>query len=403
LLHSLNTLGISIALSHDGRTLAATARSARLVVYNASNVNEPRFLHESVRGREIGWSADRNAVLMAVKADRGDSGYDDVMSWDLQDGVAWRAPEAYGAIPPVWSPDRRFLAVARPNEVQVIERGRRVAARSIDHAVSRLAWDPDENRLAIGGGNSVTIWDLRSDVLLGALTQDGNAVGALAWAPSDKLAVGFDDRSTIELWNPNTGQRIKSLAQGISESTSHLAFSPDGTLLAAARRWSDAAVCVWRVDESVVGWTFPTVASLVELTWPSRQTIHAVRDDGALMAFDVEQNGAALEPFGAESSPGASSASFSPDARLVAKTHRQSYICEAATGDLLAVVAPLRDGRIIQISPDGHYFASDDVRDEIVYAVELDSGERLTLRADEFAKRFRWRNDPRKARVAPGR
>ena len=36
----------------------------------------------------------------------------------------------------------------------------------------------------------------------------------------------------------------------------------------------------------------------------------------------------------------------------------------------------LRDGRIMQISPDGHYFASSNVEDEIVYVVETDSWER---------------------------
>jgi hypothetical protein len=54
----------------------------------------------------------------------------------------------------------------------------------------------------------------------------------------------------------------------------------------------------------------------------------------------------------------------------------------------------------MQISPAGHYFASADCSADIVYTVELDSGERLTLSPREFEERMGWRNDPNKAQIA---
>ena len=43
--------------------------------------------------------------------------------------------------------------------------------------------------------------------------------------------------------------------------------------------------------------------------------------------------------------------------------------------------------------------ASGDVSDEVVYVAELDTGERVTLKQEDFEKRFGWRNEPEQAKV----
>jgi hypothetical protein len=49
------------------------------------------------------------------------------------------------------------------------------------------------------------------------------------------------------------------------------------------------------------------------------------------------------------------------------------------------------------ISPDGHYSSPVDVESELAYVVETDDGQQKTYTPAQFASRFRWTNDPKKA------
>jgi len=54
----------------------------------------------------------------------------------------------------------------------------------------------------------------------------------------------------------------------------------------------------------------------------------------------------------------------------------------------------------IGISPDGHYWESDDAhRPDLVYLAELDSGEQRHFTPAEFESQFGWKNDPSRVRA----
>jgi len=57
---------------------------------------------------------------------------------------------------------------------------------------------------------------------------------------------------------------------------------------------------------------------------------------------------------------------------------------------------------LLYISPDGHYRTTLDAEKELVYVVQTDSGEHLTLTPAEFADKFGWKNDPDKVRLNLG-
>lgn len=83
---------------------------------------------------------------------------------------------------------------------------------------------------------------------------------------------------------------------------------------------------------------------------------------------------------------------------LLHLTSWPARLWHTSTGESLGRVVTL-DDKVLQINPEGHYMASTDVSDEIVYVAELDSGERLTLSQQEFEDRFGWKNDPAKAKI----
>jgi hypothetical protein len=58
--------------------------------------------------------------------------------------------------------------------------------------------------------------------------------------------------------------------------------------------------------------------------------------------------------------------------------------------------AELPDGHWMCVGPTGHCRCSKGVAKHVVYVAQLDDGSNITLSPQEFAKRFGWKNDPRK-------
>jgi hypothetical protein len=57
------------------------------------------------------------------------------------------------------------------------------------------------------------------------------------------------------------------------------------------------------------------------------------------------------------------------------------------------VLVPLANPHGLAVSPDGHYRGTPHLEDELVYVIQTDRGQE-TLRPQEFAARFGWKNDP---------
>jgi WD40 repeat protein len=106
------------------------------------------------------------------------------------------------------------------------------------HRVSYAAFSADRRTLATGtASREIRLWDMESGRPL--ITLEGGpseGVGSLAFSPDGtKLAVGYPGgpsrrAGTIWLWDLAASRPLAKLA-GVAD---HLAFSPDGRLLAAA-------------------------------------------------------------------------------------------------------------------------------------------------------------------------
>lgn len=200
------------------------------------------------------------------------AGYDrTVKLWDVHDlKPNSTEPEAYslhegGAIRSVsFSPDG-LMATANDETVRLWnpktleEVGRIPAAHP--RSVLAVAFSPDGKRLATGGADgSLKQWDV-SAVLDGSATAvepKGETNGhrhdcrQLAFSPDGRTLASASEDETVRLWNTATGLDMIELVCRIDEGSSKsrnarfhcLAFSPDGTMLAAGTE--DGAVALWR-------------------------------------------------------------------------------------------------------------------------------------------------------------
>ena len=72
---------------------------------------------------------------------------------------------------------------------------------------------------------------------------------------------------------------------------------------------------------------------------------------------------------------------------------------ETAGGQPTGALLPLADGQTVALSPDGHFRGSPGAAAQLVYVVETHEGQE-TLRPDEFAAKYGWKNDPERVRLA---
>lgn len=118
--------------------------------------------------------------------------------------------------------------------------------------------------MAAGGDDGlVFLWNKNDLIPLRRLGTDGDMVVSLAFSPDGtKLAASLWKRSngspggiSVRLWDPDSRERLPDLP--IRDASCHeLVFSPDGTLLATVGHTTDrqASITLWELKSSVPRW-----------------------------------------------------------------------------------------------------------------------------------------------------
>jgi WD40 repeat protein len=254
-----------LALSHDGKTLAAASWSGAVTLWNVPS-------HRQVGRTRVSLdSADAPAFspdgkLLAVESFRyGQSKIPErVELWDTRRlrRLAALKGNKDSVYPPAFSPDGRFLATGSDGNFVKLWDVASVTSEASAHAqeiatpkghpetVSRVAFSPDGKTLAVGlKDGAVSLWDIAARRQVAMLTGKPASILRLRFSPDGRrlAAAGFTpfmEEGIIQLWDVPTRQALPALL-GHNFWVTDVDFSPDGKTLASAG--VDHTVKLWNL------------------------------------------------------------------------------------------------------------------------------------------------------------
>lgn len=366
------------AFSPDGRRLAVLPAGYSVDLFDTSSWSRQKTsseIHEESQIWSVEFTADGERLLTRTSKF--------IRFWDPQDGKAldtldWPTAYMYQLH---FTAQGDSLWASSTDGIQEwsIPGGELVQDTFINADLGGLAIhssaSPDGKLLATSMWmmDKTVLWDGGSGSLLTDLSpQDGTSaqVNALTFsADGSLLAIGYDN-GLVEVWNM-AGERslaytLKSDPQ--ADSTSELAFAPDGKRLAAAYTVGDYA-------SSIGIWALPdgTLKTIIE--GPKSEVASlAFSPDGSLLAAGAGDHTAAIwkasngklvaNLVGHESS--VNCLAFSPDGSVLATGSGADYIPDhkvrfwnTSDGTLLHTLEGQQEKIMsVAFSPDGQYFAS---------------------------------------------
>ena len=194
-------------------------------------------------------------------------------------------------------------------------------SRALDDAVTDLAWAADGAQLFVGtagglvyrfasDGGEQRHWHAHDGGLTRLCPQPGNT-GVVATA-------GEDGR--VLLWDANAQQACETLANG-SDWVEHLAWTPDGSVLAAAAR---KTISLWRGGESLGMW-FDARRHVLAMAWAPDNRRLATAANKGLFLWRLDGDGA--EPVPLLSFPGAPVAvAWQPNGKALAVGTQDGFL-----------------------------------------------------------------------------
>jgi WD40 repeat protein len=403
----------ALAVSTDGRSLAAAVAPNRILVWDLTEERPPRAYSDSesgLRPDRLSFSPD-GSTLIAVTEGR------QIRLRDLTTGRGRvlvslaAAPAPVGTFQVAFSPDGGRLALsgcgplgsAMPAAIGIwrVATGLRERAFPGRRTFQYLAFAGDGAGLYLGGDHELSIWRPDPADEFATFANHRDAIWAVGFSPDGATVASGGNDAALRLWDPATG-RQRAVLRDHQARVAALAFRPDGRVIASGSLDAQANVKLWEpasgrliqtlsghtgpvrsvafspegtrlasagTDRTVRLWDATTGVALAVLSGhqdvvrsvafsPDGQTLASASDDRTVRLWDVAR-GECRSVFPGRYSVAA--AAFSPDGRTLASADESGFITlrdPDARTPRLVINADDEEVRALAFSPDGHTLAS---------------------------------------------
>ncbi|MCI0403108.1 MAG: hypothetical protein L0212_06250, partial [Acidobacteria bacterium] len=309
-----------VAVSPDGKLLAAAGERATLVLFDsASGKLLHRLLGHDPKASSTG------SVRSVVFDPQGRwlfSGGDDgrIIRWSLPAGEKlgeWKAPGEVGAL--VLSPDGATLASGGTDgkvTLWLVPDGKRIWTLEGHTGAlagpNGLTFSTDGSRLASGSyDKTARIWDWAKGKTLWTLEGHNDRVQAVAFSPDGKrLATASNDKQVV-LWDTATGRPLRHF-RGHQNIVFDVTFSADGNQLLSASR--DNTLRLWDVASGVTQRIYQGHEAALWSVARHGDILYTAANDATVRRWSL----ATPDQWLWETGEPATSAAIAPDGRMVA-------------------------------------------------------------------------------------
>ena len=398
-----------IAVSKDGKLLAASDRAGFVNLYNYSDLT---LLHHLQMG-DSAWSLALSANGKQVACGGVSGG---VKVWDCASGKLLRSWAAYpgtSVCTLAFSPDGQAIATGTrdydgkvvPGDAKLwlVDTGEELRSLTGHQGgIYSLAFSPDGKTLATASNDkTIKLWNLADGTVTRTIADNRQGISSLAFSPDGATLAGGCLLTDIKLWAVNTGavlqnvtgahdDEIKAIgftpdgasivtvsndmkgkvwdaataqlkvtlepATGIS--VRNIAISPDGSLIASCG--SSPVVRLWSTHDGTLARSLVCQSPVRAVAFsPDGATIATGGLDGVLTLWNAAKDGSktARTP----QAGGIDALAFSPDGATLAAGGGDGNIClwDPATGEPIKTIAAGQRGfESIAFSPDGKSLAT---------------------------------------------
>jgi WD40 repeat protein len=354
-----------LALSSDGKQVAAAGRDGLVRVWNAITGNALQTLS--------GHNGPVSAVAFSPDGKTlASGGYDKtVRMWEVATGKKLGSSQEHEAFVDAvaFSPDGKLLVSAGHD--WFIRFWDPETAKELRHIkghlgpVTALAFSPDGKTIASGGSdNVIRFWDAGSGAERPVAKGIMGRVGSVAFLPDSKTIVSGSDEA-VRVWDAITGSEVRRLTREKPCHSYYVAVSRDGRL-AASGNYDDHKIRVWQITtgKEIAQLDFPKDIFVPGLAFsPNGGTLASTCDEGTIQLWDVAS---AKELRRMEvTQKGASRVVFAPEGKTLATTSAEANgdhtirFWHAASGkELRRLDLYPRSAFDIALSPNGKVLAA---------------------------------------------